>query len=228
MCKRIKIDEIRTIEIEIAHQNDEEVTILKNILPLFTAFMLFGCAQNKESSLGPENNRHNSQPYKVNVENDQIRDEQRLSIQQASNRLAETAKSMPGVKNATAVSAGDYAIVGIDVDANLDRSEVGSIKYTVAEALRSQPNGANALVIADPDLYARIQEIKVDINNGRPLQGLANELADIAGRTIPEVPGNLTETNDADKVTEQPKTKLAPNGDRQLEQQQEEQSNHQK
>ncbi|WP_338754726.1 YhcN/YlaJ family sporulation lipoprotein [Bacillus sp. FJAT-52991] len=204
------------------------MTILKKTLPLLTLFVLFGCAQNKEVGLETEDNRHNSQPYQVNVSNDQINDQQRLSIQQASNRLAETAKDMPGVKDATAVAAGDYAIVGIDVDANLDRSEVGSIKYTVAEALKNQPYGANALVVADPDLYARLQEVRADINNGQPLQGVANELADIAGRTIPEIPGNLTERNDADKVTEQPKTKLAPNEDRQLEKQQEEQSNHQK
>ncbi|WP_442857370.1 YhcN/YlaJ family sporulation lipoprotein [Bacillus sp. FJAT-42315] len=202
--------------------------ILKKIVILLTLFTLFGCAQKKEVGLETQDDRHNSQPYQVNVKNDQINEGQRLSIQQASNRLAKTAEDMPGVKNATAVAVGDYAIVGIDVDANLDRSEVGSIKYTVAEALKNQPYGANALVVADPDLYARLQEIRADINNGRPLQGLANELADIAGRTIPEIPGNLTETNDADKVTEQPKTKLAPNEDRQLEKQQQEQSNHQK
>nr|WP_232726115.1 YhcN/YlaJ family sporulation lipoprotein [Bacillus sp. FJAT-42315] len=201
---------------------------MKKIVILLTLFTLFGCAQKKEVGLETQDDRHNSQPYQVNVKNDQINEGQRLSIQQASNRLAKTAEDMPGVKNATAVAVGDYAIVGIDVDANLDRSEVGSIKYTVAEALKNQPYGANALVVADPDLYARLQEIRADINNGRPLQGLANELADIAGRTIPEIPGNLTETNDADKVTEQPKTKLAPNEDRQLEKQQQEQSNHQK
>ncbi|MGM7635972.1 YhcN/YlaJ family sporulation lipoprotein [Bacillus sp. Hm123] len=204
------------------------MTILKNIVILLTLFALIGCAQEKEVGLETEDNRHNSQPYQVNVKNDQMNEEQRLSIQQASNRLAKTAEDMPGVKNATAVAVGDYAIVGIDVDANLDRSEVGSIKYTVAEALKNQPFGANALVVADPDLYARLKEIRADINNGRPLQGLANELADIAGRTIPEIPENLTETNDADKVTEHPKTKLAPNEDRQLEKQQEEQSNHYK
>lgn len=201
---------------------------MKKIVILLTLFMLFGCAQKKEVGLETQDDRHNSQPYQVNVKNDQIKEDQRLSIQQASNRLAKTAEDMPGVKNATAVAVGDYAIVGIDVDANLDRSEVGSIKYTVAEALKNQPYGANALVVADPDLYARLQEIRADINNGRPLQGLANELADIAGRTIPEIPRNLTETNDADKLTEQPKTKLAPNEDRQLEKQQQEQSNHQK
>ncbi|OZI12344.1 hypothetical protein CEW92_07680 [Bacillaceae bacterium SAS-127] len=201
---------------------------MKKILILLTLFTLFGCTQKKEVGLETQDDRHNSQPYQVNVKNDQINEDQRLSIQQASNRLAKTAEDMPGVKNATAVAVGDYAIVGIDVDANLDRSEVGSIKYTVAEALKNQPYGANALVVADPDLYARLKEIRADINNGRPLQGLANELADIAGRTIPEIPGNLTETNDADKLTEQPKTKLAPNEDRQLEKQQQEQSNHQK
>ncbi len=202
---------------------------MKKILPIAALFLLFGCTQNQEGGMEPRENRQNNQPRQVKVNNEQIEERDRISIQEASNRLAQTAKEMPGVKGATAVAAGNYAIVGIDVEDDLDRSEVGSIKYTVAEGLKNQPYGANALVVADPDIYARLQEIGSDIQNGRPIEGLANELADIAGRTIPEIPGNITESDNApDDATEQQKNKLSPNEDRQLEKEQEDQSNHHK
>lgn len=60
------------------------------------------------------------------------------------------------------------------------------MKYSVAEALKEDPQGANALVTADPDLVQRIRELSDDINKGRPLSGLTDELAEIAGRISPQ------------------------------------------
>ncbi len=39
---------------------------------------------------------------------------------------------------------------------------------------------------ADPDLVQRIRELSDDINKGRPISGLADELAEIAGRISPQ------------------------------------------
>ncbi|MFK2824868.1 YhcN/YlaJ family sporulation lipoprotein [Bacillus sp. B190/17] len=200
---------------------------MKRILPILMIALLFGCAQKEQMGFNTEANKTDQALYKVRVDNSDPENKQRISMREASRRLADTAQQMPGVNDAAAVSWGRYAIVGIDVDADLDRSEVGSIKYTVAEGLKHQPYGANAVVVADPDLYARVKEIGQDIENGRPLQGLANELADIAGRAMPEVPGDLIEP-ETKRPTEKPKEKLSPAEQQNLEQQQEEQSNHQK
>lgn len=200
---------------------------MKRILPLLALSLLFGCAQKEDASLDKNEQTTGEARYKAQVNNSVPTDRNNLSLGEAGRRLAATAQTMPGVNDAAAVAWGRYAIVGIDVDANLDRSEVGSIKYTVAEALRHQPYGAEAVVVADPDLYARLKEIGQDIENGRPLQGLANELADIAGRAMPEVPGDLTEP-EPKRATEQPKKQLSPSESHQLEKQQEEQSNHHK
>ncbi|MEK4030327.1 MULTISPECIES: YhcN/YlaJ family sporulation lipoprotein [Bacillaceae] len=200
---------------------------MKWILPFLTIALLFGCTAQKDAGLNMEEQATDETRYKAQVNNSEANNNDRISMGEASRRLAATARTMPGVNDATAVAWGRYAIVGIDVDANLDRSEVGSIKYTVAEGLKNQPYGAESVVVADPDLYARLKEIGQDIEDGRPLQGLANELADIAGRAMPEVPGNLVDDR-ADQSTEQPKKKLSPSESRELEKQQEEQSNHHK
>ncbi|OCA87023.1 YhcN/YlaJ family sporulation lipoprotein [Pseudobacillus wudalianchiensis] len=200
---------------------------MKPILPFLAIFLLFGCAQKEGAGVNTTRNTNDETPYKAQVNNSEPNNRERISMREASRRLAATARTMPGVNDATAVAWGRYAIVGIDVDADLDRSEVGSIKYTVAEGLKHQPYGAESIVVADPDLYARLKEVGQDIENGRPLQGLANELADITGRAMPEFPGHLIEP-DRNKPTEQPKKNLSPSESRNLEKQQEEQSNHQK
>lgn len=103
-------------------------------------------------------------------------------------RLERLAEGINEVKHANCVLLGDTAIVGIDVGGELDRSRVGTIKYAVAEALRKDPVGVNAIVTADMDLYHRLQEIRQDVAAGRPMQGLGEEMADIIGRIIPQLP----------------------------------------
>ncbi|MED5020333.1 YhcN/YlaJ family sporulation lipoprotein [Paenibacillus chibensis] len=111
-----------------------------------------------------------------------------LSVKDHLEALAER---VAGVKKAHAVVFGNTAVVGIDVDGKLTRSRVGTIKYSVAEALRKDPRGKNALVTADMDLSSRIAEIGQHIQKGEPVSGFASELADIVGRIIPQLPKDV-------------------------------------
>lgn len=116
--------------------------------------------------------------------------------QSVAERLAELARSVPNVHDATCVVLGNTAIVGIDVEGDLDRSRVGTIKYSVAEALRKDPYGAYAVVTADIDIMNRLREINRDIQAGRPISGFAQELSEIIGRIMPEFPRNVAPPSD--------------------------------
>lgn len=118
--------------------------------------------------------------------------------------LTSLAKKVPGVRGVNCVVFGNTAIVGIDVDANLERSRVGSVKYSVAEVLSKDKYGAHALVTADVDLNQRLQEMAADIQQGRPVSGFAEELADIMGRIIPQMPSDVRH-NEPSRNTDQPK-----------------------
>lgn len=163
----------------------------------------------------------------VKVKNSYIENVDRKSGQEISKRLVKLATSIPNVKDATAVVLGRYAIVGIDVNSKIDRSQVGSIKYSVAESLKKDPYGAKAVVVADADTTQRLKEIQADINKGRPVQGIMEELADVAGRLMPEIPGDLI-TPSPKKAPEKPDKKLPAKDDKKLEKEQEDQSNHYK
>jgi YhcN/YlaJ family sporulation lipoprotein len=115
-----------------------------------------------------------------------------LSPQAVADRLVEIALSVPQVSGASAIVFGRYTLVGIDVDPELDRGRVGTLKYTVAEALHEDPQGARALVTADPDLVQRIRELGDSIRRGHPVAGLMEELGEIAARIAPQ-PSKETE-----------------------------------
>jgi YhcN/YlaJ family sporulation lipoprotein len=108
-----------------------------------------------------------------------------------SDHLEALARGIPGVQGANCVVFGKYAVVGIDVDPKMDRSEVGTLKYAVAEAFRKDPYGVNAVVTADIDMAQRIHEIRADVMKGRPIAGFAEELSDIVGRLMPQIPRNI-------------------------------------
>lgn len=110
---------------------------------------------------------------------------------QVAAHLERLASGIPGVKGANCVVFGNYAIVGIDVDEKMERANVGTVKYAVAEAFRKDPYGVDALVTADMDLRQRLREIRTDMRNGRPIAGFAEEMADIVGRLIPQIPRNI-------------------------------------
>lgn len=164
----------------------------------------------------------------MNVKNSSINEVRKEDSEEVSKHLANLAANVPNVNNATAVALGKFAVVGIDVDKDLDRSKVGSIKYSVAEALKKDPYGANAVVVADPDFLARIDEIRNDIQDGKPVQGVLNELSDIVGRLMPEVPGDLQDPS-IENRTEEPKQETDGKKDaKKLNNQQNKQSNHYK
>lgn len=163
----------------------------------------------------------------VKVKNSYIESVDRKSGQEISKRLVRLATSIPNVNDATAVVLGRYAIVGIDVNAKIDRSEVGSIKYSVAESLKKDPYGATAVVVADADTTERLKEIQADIKKGRPIQGIMEELADVSGRLMPEIPGDLI-TPSPKNATEKPDKNLPNSEEKQLKKEQKDQSNNHK
>ena len=117
------------------------------------------------------------------------REKETKTAEEVAEHLVHLTERVPNVNSATAIVIGDLAVVGIDVKADLTRSDVGVVKYEVAETLSNDPHGAYAFITADPDINSRLKEMRKDINAGHPISGIMNELAGIVGRLIPVIPG---------------------------------------
>lgn len=117
-----------------------------------------------------------------------VNEEELKTNDHIANHLARLASNVPDVKGATAVVAGPYAVVGIDVDAKLNRERVGTVKFSVNEALRDDPYGKTAVVIADADITKRLQNMKDRMDSGETVKAVVDELAEIVGRYMPVFP----------------------------------------
>lgn len=194
----------------------ENIRLLAVIMALAT--IIAGCQNNNAAP----NNRNTDRMINVNQTNEANHRDK--SANEVAKHLADLASSTPNVNDATAVVAGPYAVVGIDVNSKIDRSKVGTIKYSVAESLKNDPYGKKAVVVADVDTVARLKEMNRQIRQGEPVGGILEELAAIVGRVMPEVPEQIDGKQPNPTETNQ---KQMPQDDKQkLDKQQNEQSNH--
>ncbi|MFS1513494.1 YhcN/YlaJ family sporulation lipoprotein [Chengkuizengella sp. SCS-71B] len=162
--------------------------------------ILFGCSQQSENY----SDKQSVKELQTSSEN------KNMNNAEVTKRLETLTLSIPEVNAANIVVFGDTALVGIDIDGSLERAKVGSVKYSVAEALSKDPYGANAVITADMDLNVRIKEIRNDIMKGKPISGFAEELADIVGRVMPQFPKNAIK-NQRNKQINKPKSETNNN-----------------
>ncbi|WP_151735860.1 YhcN/YlaJ family sporulation lipoprotein [Paenibacillus tengchongensis] len=185
----------------------------KSMCLLLVLLLLTSCGiANKESSPSPQDNQTageittrgtgemrqltNEGEDQVNTapqysEAQEVREVQDNSDLALKDHFEQLAARVTGVQGAHCVVMNNVAVVGIDVDGALDRSRVGTIKYSVAEAIRKDPRGVRTLVTADVDLSSRLADMGRHISQGRPVSGFAAEMADIIGRIVPQLPENI-------------------------------------
>lgn len=184
-------------------------------LLFLSIFLIAGCGK-KETDQSLQTQDTENQYTQINHSNM----DKDLDNHQLATHLANIANDVPNVNNATAIVAGPYAVVGIDVDKHLDRSRVGTIKYSVAEALQHDPYGKTAVVIADGDISERIRLMSMKMSDGYPIKGVVDELSAIVGRYMPELPIN----EDKPSTPDQNKEILPEKDKEQLDQIEEDQS----
>ncbi|MBP2256074.1 YhcN/YlaJ family sporulation lipoprotein [Virgibacillus alimentarius] len=187
---------------------------------LISLLIITGCQKTKDDALPETDN----QDRFVQVENTDQEEKNNMSNEQIANHLANVASDVPNVEDAAAVVAGPYAVVGIDVDRKSNRSRVGTIKYSVTEALQQDRYGKTAVVVADADGTERIRGMADKIQQGYPVQGIMDELSAIVGRYMPDFPTNDNKPRDPDQNKD-----VIPNKDEdKLDEIEEEQSNEHK
>lgn len=151
------------------------------ILILF-GFLLIGC--NNEAGAPDDNNINQFQRLSSGDRHTEVD----KSNEKIASHLADIAANVPGVEQSLAIIVGPYALVGIKIDEDLDSSRVGTIKYSVTEALRSDPYGKTAVVVANPDIINRIQSIAEKVSQGHPIDAVIDEISALISRTMPQFP----------------------------------------
>ena len=197
----------------IIQANEKGGHLLKRkLLPILFVILVLAACGNQEAE------NHTENPDLLQVENEGNSQNREHTDQEAAERLTELATRVPNVNNASAVVFGNYTIIGLDIDDNLDRSQSGSVKHAVTEIIKHDPYGHYAYVLADPDIMARIDEINESIQSGESPGVILEELANIVGRAIPDMPMRETRPeNEQNSV---------PQNDEDIEQERQNQTDH--
>ncbi|NHN30906.1 YhcN/YlaJ family sporulation lipoprotein [Paenibacillus agricola] len=152
--------------------------------------VLAGCNNSSHDGAAPAPTNETSQQFQANqaaTQKKEIVDNQAIA-----EHLEQLATSIPQVESAKCVVIGNTAVVGINLPGDMDRAKVGTIKLSVAEALKKDPYGVDAIVTADMDLSTRISKVREEIRIGRPVSGFAEEMSEIIGRIIPQLPRDVS------------------------------------
>ncbi|GEL76019.1 YhcN/YlaJ family sporulation lipoprotein [Tenuibacillus multivorans] len=151
---------------------------------MFIILFSAGCM----SQQGGNNTIDNDSEELQQLSDSELEQSDNHSNQEAAQRLADIASSVPDVNDANVLVFGSYTIIGLDVNEDLDRSRVGSVKYSVSEAVKHDPYGRYALVVADGDIMTRIQKMNTMIRQGEPTDAVIDEISNVVGRYLPETP----------------------------------------
>jgi YhcN/YlaJ family sporulation lipoprotein len=162
----------------------------RTLTTLLISSLLMGCGVSKGSSSNAQG-QTNVQEVKQTLPNQQ----NNLSNQAVAHRLASIAQGIKGVNSATVVVLGGYSVVGLNIDPHLGRHQTGNIKYAVANALKTDPYGTNALVTSDPDIIQRLKDMNTDLQKGKPIKGILNQLALIVERLVPDASHDFLKGN---------------------------------
>ena len=97
--------------------------MINRIIPYFFAsfLLLSGCSSNQQ---GQENVNIKRQQA-TNVNHSTIQQTDQVTDSDTAKRLIDLASKVPHVNDATAVVFGDYAIVGIDIDSDINAHRLG-------------------------------------------------------------------------------------------------------
>lgn len=163
-----------------------------------TALIVFmvACTSNQESQ---EQSTDQTKVEQSSYEPDEI-----MTRSDIADHLANLAVRTDNVQDAAAIVLGPYTVVGINITEDAERNRTSSIKHTVLEAMEHDPYGREAVVIADADMPERLRGMKESIQNGEPVQGVADELANIVSRYMPTVPKEHDTEEDIMKEEEKP------------------------
>jgi YhcN/YlaJ family sporulation lipoprotein len=109
-----------------------------------------------------------------------------------SNRIAEQlakeATKVKGVKNVTVVYTNRTAVVGLDLEANIEADRTDDIKQEVSNRIKKANKNVETVSIStDADTVTRIRNIARGVAEGRPVSEFAKELSEITRRITPSI-----------------------------------------
>ncbi|NLP46270.1 MAG: YhcN/YlaJ family sporulation lipoprotein [Epulopiscium sp.] len=103
-------------------------------------------------------------------------------------KIASNITKQPEVEKATVLITGNTALVGIQLSQNLSNDDLDQLKREIESQVKQEQQDIKYVSVTNsPKLVDRMTIIAEDIMEGRPIQGLADEIGVILRRITPTV-----------------------------------------
>lgn len=106
---------------------------------------------------------------------------------QIATKAANQAKMVSGVNSATAVITGKTMYIGLDLEANLEKTKSAMVEKEVISKVKKMYPNYTVMVSSDIDTVTRIKKVAQGIAAGKPLSSFSQEIQDIGTRITPSV-----------------------------------------
>lgn len=104
-----------------------------------------------------------------------------------ADKIAKELTTIKGVKSANVVISEERALVGINLDKNIEGKLTDSIKNEVDKKVKTvDPKIKTVAVSADVDIVQRITNVGNGIRGGKPLSEFGTEIEEIFRRIMPK------------------------------------------
>lgn len=102
--------------------------------------------------------------------------------------IANSVEDINGIKAATVIVTGTTAYVGVDLSGNVEGNMTDAMKQSVIDTAKKTDRMLNnVFVSADVDTVTRLKNFSKDIQQGKPVSGFLDELAEMFRRPAPTV-----------------------------------------
>lgn len=110
------------------------------------------------------------------------------SMMKRSKDLAIKLSELDKVNNANVLITGHTALVGIDIPKDSNDESTKQIKNTVENKVKELDKQIERVVVtADADLITRMKNLGNDIESGKPISGLGQQIEEIVKRVTPNM-----------------------------------------
>ena len=110
-----------------------------------------------------------------------------MNTNQMAMKATTEAKMVTGVRNATAVITGKTMYIGLDLNANLDKTKSAAVAKEVLNKVKKMEPSYTVMVSSDIDTVTRIKKVSQGMAAGKPLSSFSKEIQNIGTRMIPKV-----------------------------------------
>ncbi|MDD2574308.1 MAG: YhcN/YlaJ family sporulation lipoprotein [Bacillota bacterium] len=105
-----------------------------------------------------------------------------------ADKLADRIEDLDNIEDATVIISGSTAYVGVDMDENLQGRMTDALKERVIDRAKKTDMMLNRVYVsADSDTVTRLKNYAKDIEDGKPISGIIQQIDEIFRRPAPTV-----------------------------------------